>query len=177
LTSTAPALSFNPPPSGPTDVLFFALPPPGGLLFTWQIEGQPQQALIDSAPHRSFEGTFNQGRPWTAQWRGRVRIVSAGDYLFNMDVISTATLFIDDTPVLSGSGEKRATLSPGWHTMRIEYVDRDPYAHLILNWRPPGETKFSAFPDMRVTVRWTPPSVGSTRSVAQFQTGRTPVRQ
>jgi hypothetical protein len=119
---------------------------------TWQIDGGPVQALVDSAPHRGFEGTFSNGRPWAGQWRGQLRVAVAGDYFFHVEAISTATLFIDERAVVpinqvGGSGEASATLASGWHAIRVDYVDRDPYARLILTWRPPGEPGFSAIPD------------------------------
>ena len=146
----------TPAPNGASpdgqDPLFFALPPPGGLLLTWQIDGGPVQALVDSAPHRGFEGTFSNGRPWAGQWRGQLRVAMPGDYFFHLEAISTATLFVDGRPVVpinqvGGSGEASITLAPGWHAIRVDYVDRDPYARLFLTWRPPGETGFSEIPD------------------------------
>jgi hypothetical protein len=147
----------TPPPGtqaaidGP-DPLFFALPSPGGLLFTWQIQGRRQQALVDSAPHRGFEGTFNDGRPWTAQWRGKIRITAPGDYAFRIEAISSGSLTVDDQQVIrtraSGSStEGRATLEAGWHTIRVDYADQDPYAQLLLTWRPPDEPEFVPIPD------------------------------
>ncbi len=129
------------------DVQLYGLPAPGGLLFTWVIQGAPLQAAIDSAPDRGFEGSFNNGRPWTAQWRGQLRVPQAGDYVFHLEAISNASLTIDDGVVLARAGDNAATLSEGWHTIRVDYVDNDPYARLSLRWRPPGTNGFAAIPD------------------------------
>ena len=151
LVQAAPSAQGAAPPPSTEAVQFYALEPPGGLLFTWQIEGRPLQALVDSAPHRGFEGTFNDGRPWTAQWRGRLRADQPGDYGFRLEAISTAVLFIDDQPVIRGDGEGHANLQAGMHAIRVEYVDRDPYARLFLNWRPPGGGDFGPIPDVLLT--------------------------
>jgi 4-amino-4-deoxy-L-arabinose transferase-like glycosyltransferase len=129
------------------DVQLYGLPAPGGLLFTWQIEGTPQQAAIDSAPDRGFEGSFNNGRPWSAQWRGQLRVPQTGNYLFHLEAISSASLTIDDGVILARPGDNAATLSEGWHTIRVDYVDSDPYARLSLRWRPPDTNGFAAIPD------------------------------
>jgi hypothetical protein len=148
--SAAPYLHISPTAttaSGGTDVLLFALPPPGGLLFTWEIQGRPLQALIDSAPRRGFEGTFNEGRPWTAQWRGDLRVAEAGTYAFHVEAITSATLSIDNQVIVRSNGETQVSLSPGWHAIRIDYVDNDPFARLLVSWRPPGEAGFAPIPD------------------------------
>ncbi len=129
------------------DVQFYALPSPGGLLFTWEIQGSPLQGAIDSAPDRGFEGSFNNGHPWTAQWRGQLRAPRAGAYLFHVEAISTASLSIDDQVILARPGDSEASLSEGWHTIRIDYADNDPYAHLSVRWRPPGDEGFAPIPD------------------------------
>jgi len=131
-------------------VTYFALPAPGGLLFTWQIEGMPPQALVDSAPYRGFEGTFNRGQPWTAQWRGQLRVDVPGDYAFRVRVISTATVSIDGQELVRGENIGQTPLTPGWHAIRIDYVDRDPYARLFVDWRPPGARSFEPIPDAQL---------------------------
>jgi hypothetical protein len=148
-TSSTPQLSVVLASTGGVaqDVQFYALPPPGGLLFTWQIQGRPIQAATDSAPDRGFSGGFNAGLPWTAQWRGQLRAPQDGDYLFHLDAISTGMLTIDDQLVLPRPGENSTNLSEGWHSIRIDYVDNDPYARLSVKWRPPGEQGFTAIPD------------------------------
>jgi hypothetical protein len=129
------------------DVQLYGLPAPGGLLFTWEIQGAPLQAAIDSAPDRGFEGSFNNGHAWTAQWRGQLRVPQAGDYVFHLEAISSASLTIDDAVVMARPGDNATSLSEGWHTIRVDYVDTDPYARLSLRWRPPGTSEFVAIPD------------------------------
>jgi hypothetical protein len=152
LSSAAPSPPGDSASDTGDDPLFFALPAPGGLLFTWQIEGKPPQALVDSAPHRGFEGTFSEGHPWTAQWSGRLRVDRPGEYGFHVEAISTAIVFIDERPILgvspgASTAEILTPLEPGWHALRVEYTDRDPYARLIMTWRPPGDEGFSTIPD------------------------------
>ena len=47
----------------------------------------------------------------------------------------------------TGLGSASGAMKPGWHALRVEYTDRDPYARLIMTWRPPGDEGFSTIPD------------------------------
>lgn len=105
-------------------------------------EGEPVLAVIDPQMN-IFYHIVPLNRPFSAEWTGKVAAPVAGDYLFAMDAIDWAQLWIDGELVLETeapdvTAEGQRTLSEGLHDIRILYRAQTSHNRINLWWVPPG---------------------------------------
>jgi len=78
-------------------------------------------------------------------WRGSIWIPKDSTYMFNVDTNGDVFLFIDSKPVIkyrAGSDPKaQISLSKGWKSIQVGYVNTNKYATLNLLWQKPGDNK------------------------------------
>ncbi|MDP9815230.1 family 16 glycoside hydrolase [Spirilliplanes yamanashiensis] len=82
-----------------------------------------------------------------------ITVATAGAHQFRLTSDDGSRLFIDDALVVNNDGahgsfavEGAATLTTGYHSLRIDYFERDGGQQLTLEWRPPGASAFSVVP-------------------------------
>lgn len=85
-------------------------------------------------------------RPYTVEWKGKLRIDQAGVYRFGTEQISTSQLFIDEKLIIDNQAgnqlrEAEVQLQPGLHDIRVRFADRDGYSHIYLYWTAPGRSR------------------------------------
>ena len=110
-----------------------------------------------SGTRRPYEGDFS------VRWEGEIEAPTSGIYFFGLDACGTATLWLDNRPVVFNPGPQpgrrliicSTRLDAGWHPIRVEFasspvvdtysLNRAQYARarhlpvgLRLRWKPPG---------------------------------------
>ncbi|MDQ7906241.1 DUF1080 domain-containing protein [Phytohabitans sp. ZYX-F-186] len=100
-----------------------------------------------SAADFGFEDHF------LAQVLGGVDVAAAGAYTFRLTSDDGSRLYLDDALVIDHDGlhgatakEGSATLTAGYHALRVEHFERDGGQQLTLEWRPPGAAGFTVVP-------------------------------
>ncbi|MDP9793290.1 hypothetical protein J2S43_001802 [Catenuloplanes nepalensis] len=90
---------------------------------------------------------------------GNINITAAGTYGFRLTSDDGSRLRIDGTTVINNDGAHGATpvegtvaLTTGYHSLHIDYFDRDGGQQLTLDWRPPGATAFSLVPNTALST-------------------------
>ena len=93
-------------------------------------------------------------RPFTAEWTGSLIAPVTGSYRFLAGALSSAEVEIDGAPLVSVGGrlepEAAVQLTEGLHRIRIRHLVAGSYAHLYLQWRPPGRPSFERIPPERL---------------------------
>jgi sugar lactone lactonase YvrE len=74
---------------------------------------------------------------------GKLAAPEAGEYIFAVEALSSATLVIDGQAVVqtlqpNQSTEGRVTLTQGLHNITVRYQALDGHSHINLYWQPPG---------------------------------------
>ncbi|GAB7039239.1 MULTISPECIES: family 16 glycoside hydrolase [Catenuloplanes] len=84
---------------------------------------------------------------------GNINITAAGTYGFRLTSDDGSRLLIDGTTVINNDGahgptpvEGTVALTAGYHSLHIDYFERDGGQQLTLDWRPPGATAFAPVP-------------------------------
>ncbi len=138
--------------------------PLGGLLALWY-EGGGFRTPPVRITHASTLYADNAGDLATAamRWIGQIRIEQEGTYRFGLASDDGSRLWIDDRLVVDNWGlhptrwvEGEIRLTPGWHTVRIDYVDNGGAYWFEWRWVPPDGVP------QRVParlLRWTPADV------------------
>lgn len=106
---------------------------------------QPEAGRVDPVVSFYFQQTPLQ-RPYTAEWSGRLYVPTAGLYGLATEQLSTSQLFLDGKEVITNNQpnnaqEAQATLTAGWHRIRLDYKDLDNFSHMYLYWTPPGSSR------------------------------------
>ena len=84
--------------------------------------------------------------PFTVEWTGRIHVTEGGLYLFAVDSINDASLFVNGVEV-SGEGgqggyfEKQIELEPGFYPIRLRYANRNGFTYVNLFWAPPDSER------------------------------------
>jgi 4-amino-4-deoxy-L-arabinose transferase-like glycosyltransferase len=142
------------PPGGslsPIPANLFYLPPVAatGLLGAYyrnaDWSGEPALLRIDPQVG-SYIHVLPLPRPYSVEWRGKIRIDQAGVYRFGTEQISSSQLFLDGKLIIDNRQgndlrEVDVQLEAGLHDLRLKFVDRDPYSHIYLFWTPPGRPR------------------------------------
>jgi hypothetical protein len=119
--------------------------------------------------------------PFVAQWDSTLVAPRYGPYEFNLQTPADATLWLDNQPLISGSGDQtaRSTLAAGPHTVRLQAAgDSGP---VQLTWRQPdanGELsagEFEPIPDWRLLQPKLAPVRGLLGTYYNGETETTPV--
>lgn len=85
-------------------------------------------------------------RPYSVEWRGKLRIDEPGVYRFGTEQISASQLYLDgklviDNPRGNELREVDVRLEAGLYDLQLKFVDRDPFSHIYLYWTPPGRSR------------------------------------
>jgi len=94
-----------------------------------------------------FAGTGVVGR-FYVRWSGLVRIAEAGRYVFFVESDDGARIFLDGKLTVDNGGlhamqeeEGDVELAAGDHRLKVEYIQFDGGAGIIMKWQPPGAEK------------------------------------
>lgn len=121
--------------------------PPGGLLAQWY-EGGGLRSRPVTLSHAPILYADNAGNLATSamRWTGYIYIGRPGTYRFGLSSDDGSRLWIDgrlrvDNWGLHGPGwvDAPATLSRGWHPLRIDYIDNGGSHWFEWRWAPPGQ--------------------------------------
>ncbi|GIW10641.1 MAG: hypothetical protein KatS3mg061_1698 [Dehalococcoidia bacterium] len=109
------------------------------------LSGEPSLLRIDPQIGMYFH-ILPLPRPYSVEWTGSIRIDQPGRYRFATEQISSSQLFLDgqlvlDNPRGNELREGEVQLDAGLHTLRLVFVDREPYSHIYLFWTPPGRPR------------------------------------
>jgi hypothetical protein len=116
------------------------------------IAGTPTVERVDATIDTYFQNPpQNMGFPFATRWLGSMRAPTTGNYGFSLDSTGPSSFFIDGTEVMSGGpgGTKSLVYVPltgGPHQIRVDYQATGSYVHCYLEWRPPGQSAFTAIP-------------------------------
>ncbi len=122
--------------------------PEGGLLALW-FEGGGVRTPPVRITHAAVLYADNAGNLATSamRWLGRIRVDRAGVYTFGLSSDDGSRLWIDDQLVvdnwgLHGAGwvEGSIALEPGWHRIRIDYIDNGGSYWFEWRWARPGQS-------------------------------------
>ncbi len=101
----------------------------------------------------STSADFGYDDRFAAQVLGNVNIATAGDYTFRLISDDGSRLKIDDATVINHDGLHAATekdgtvnLTTGYHSLKIDYFERDANQRLTLQWKTPGSSSFVLVP-------------------------------
>ncbi len=90
---------------------------------------------------------------------GNLDITTAGAYQFRLTSDDGSRLRLDDALVINHDGahgatakEGSATLTAGYHALRLDYFERDGGQQLTLEWRPPGQSAFTVVPNSALST-------------------------
>lgn len=144
-------------PWRPVPPLALAAPsmPTGGLLGlyyqTTTLDGPVGIARVDQQVNTYFQiPPAPLQFPFSARWRGMLRIDTGGYYTFKLDSAGPSVLYIDGKALLTGVANTGQTasisLNPGRHTVRVDYTGAGSYLHCYLTWEPPGQSMFVPVP-------------------------------
>ncbi len=134
--------------------------PEGGLLALW-FEGGGVRTPPVRISHAPYLVADNAGNLATSamRWMGRIYIEQGGTYAFGLSSDDGSRLWIDGQLVvdnwgLHGAGwkEGRVDLAPGWHTLRIDYIDNGGSHWFEWQWTPPGGRSTPVPPEV---LSWT----------------------
>ncbi len=134
--------------------------PEGGLLALW-FEGGGVRTPPVRISHAPYLFADNAGNLATSamRWLGRIRIDEKGLYTFGLSSDDGSRLWIDGELVvdnwgLHGAGwrDARVNLEPGWHQLRIDYIDNGGSHWFEWRWAPPGEVPGPVPPEV---LSWT----------------------
>ncbi len=100
---------------------------------------------------------------YSVSFEGFIQIVTQGSYGFLLDSDDGSSLWIDDRPVVANGGihvrrrkEGSLQLSPGEHSIRLQYSQGVGDSFLRFRWKPPEQSSFEPIPLDRLTpVPWT----------------------
>jgi 4-amino-4-deoxy-L-arabinose transferase-like glycosyltransferase len=102
-----------------------------------------QYAQIDPSIHFYYH---NQPlpRPYTVEWKGRIKIEEPGLYQFALNSIDGSTLYISEKELINNTspGKKQQEeifLNSGYYPIRVLYTDQTGYTQISLFWTPPGK--------------------------------------
>jgi len=141
--TTAPPPATTAPPGMPADgeglqAEYF---PTADLTGTPQVRVEPR-VLLD-VEHEPFEGFPADG--WSVRWTGWVRVHQLGDHVFTTTTDGGVRLYVDDAVLVDAWDDHAirddtatAALTPGWHTVRLEYRNPSEVAYAKLAWSGPG---------------------------------------
>lgn len=94
----------------------------------------------EHAPFEDFEADT-----WSARWTGAVLVDALGTYTFTTTSDDGVRLWIDDSLVVDKwdahtirDDAGQVALTPGWHTVKLEFHDQAEIAFLKLSWQGPG---------------------------------------
>jgi hypothetical protein len=113
-------------------------------------EGPPVIERIDSILNSYFH-VIPLSRPYSAVWSGWLEIQQTGTYIFGIEVISKANLYIDGNLVLETSKfyeleSATIDLTTGNHRIEVYYQDLHDYSRLHLYWQPPHTQGYVPLP-------------------------------
>jgi sugar lactone lactonase YvrE len=106
---------------------------------------KPETARVDPVISFTFQ-TTTLPRPYSIEWRGRLRVPQEGFYAIATAQRSSSDLFLDDTEIITNAEQsvvhdKQLYLSAGWHAVRLVFRDQDNYSSMFLYWTPPGHAR------------------------------------
>lgn len=129
----------------PANVLFSAPINANGLLGNFFANGdwEPPVALAEISPQLAI--VFFRPpvpRPFSVEWTGKIAIPLSGYYLFSLNAIDEAELWIDEEAVVATrSGnmtvEGYVNLGEGLHDIRVRYRAINNHSRIGLQWTPP----------------------------------------
>jgi hypothetical protein len=138
----------------PRDALYRAYWPVRGLVGhfypndSWS--GEPQMARIDRQVAYYFH-FLPLSRPYTVEWTGRLVAPISGPYRLGIKAISSASLYIDDKPLIEDSPfgqfvDQEIYLTSGAHDIRVRYLDNASHSQVYLYWQlPEGQRQLIPF--------------------------------
>jgi streptogramin lyase len=84
-------------------------------------------------------------RPYTIEWSGSIRVEKDGFYRFGVGDVGVFALWIDDVllgeTVGNGFAGGDVDLAPGWHDIKIRFIDRGSFASVTAYWQVPGRSR------------------------------------
>ena len=90
---------------------------------------------------------------------GNLNIATAGTYGFRLTSDDGSRLRIDDALVINNDGlhgsvavEGAANLTTGYHSLRIDFFERDGGQQLTLEWKPPGASAYAIVPNTALST-------------------------
>lgn len=127
-----------------------------GLLATFYSDpswsGPPTVERIDVSPSQTgFPATL--GRPFSANWTGKIDIPKSGLYRFGTRSVDFSWLYLDDKLVVDNSHgqdqyvDQAVNLSSGLHDIRLSYLSQSDAGFVTVYWQPPGFPREQLPPD------------------------------
>jgi hypothetical protein len=76
--------------------------------------------------------------PFSVQWEGAIYVPLYGEYVFAAESEGRSWVYLDDSLLIEGKGEGKATLAIGWHQLKVRCVAEEKGGAMRLYWHPPG---------------------------------------
>ncbi len=116
--------------------------------------GTPTATWIDAGINyqgsRGFPTPNGRQDDLAIRWQGLLRVPRAGDYRVFVAADDSATLIVDDKTILETAGWREVgptvTLTPGPHTLRLDYTQTAGDSRVYLAWEGAGFGKTFALP-------------------------------
>jgi 4-amino-4-deoxy-L-arabinose transferase-like glycosyltransferase len=111
--------------------------------------GETLLQLRDSQVEHDWRRRTPAPTPFSAEWRGVLRVEEYGQYAFALQSPGPAEVFLDESLLLEGKGTIDAprTLARGNHSFRLKLsLGKGELGRLRLSWRPPGADGMEVVP-------------------------------
>jgi glucose/arabinose dehydrogenase len=149
----APATAAVPPQEPGVTLRVFDVQTPRGDICRLKAGQTPNIDKLMPVVDWSSTADFGLADNFLAHVLGNVNITIAGSYTFRITSDEGSRLFIDNALLIDHDGlhgptprEGTVRLAPGYHTLRIEYFERDGGQRLTFDWRVPGSSSFALVP-------------------------------
>jgi prenyltransferase beta subunit len=154
----SPAAAAVPPPGDGMEARFYGLDSsatsttsPEGLVFLPTPQRQRSLASMTWSYGTSGPGNGVQADWFGTDFSGYLYTDEGGSFLFEAVSDDALWVFIDDQPVISSGGtggsrrvEGAASLSAGFHSIRVVWLEATGSASFNLRWRPPSAASLSS---------------------------------
>jgi hypothetical protein len=127
---------------------YFAPSPEGtGLLATFYTtadwSGEPVLEQLDPFIGFRYHAELPFGSPFSAIWRGKLRVPVTGSYPIEIEAVDQATVQIDGMEVISTPGAPAAQLdlTEGLHDIEVRFTNAAGFAQVYLYWTRPGRDR------------------------------------
>lgn len=120
-----------------------AVDDPRGLVATFYLgadfAGDPVLYELDPFIGYRYHAELAFGSPFSAVWRGRLRVDRAGPYAIRAGAAGEAEVTVDGNVIVPFPGQREATLllAAGDHPIEVRYRNTTGSAEIYLYWKPP----------------------------------------
>ncbi|WP_229068145.1 family 16 glycoside hydrolase [Actinoplanes sp. DH11] len=150
---TSPATAAVPPQEPGVTLRTFDLQATRDRLCTLKAGQTPNVDKLMPVINWTATADFGLADHFQSEVTGNLNITTAGAHQFRLTSDDGSRLAIDNATVIDHDGlhgatakEGGATLTAGYHALRLDYFDQGGGKQLTLEWRPPGATAFTVIP-------------------------------